>query len=87
MDIVEMIEQLYRIFIEVKTYDLDPDIPVPTLMDEGDSYCFMKTTQRAVKWLIEKVFEANLDPIIVTIDKPGDSLEDLKESLGDKRSA
>jgi hypothetical protein len=36
-----------------------------------------------VKWLIEKVYEANLDPIIVTIDKPGDSLEDLKESLGD----
>ena len=87
MDIVEMIEQLYRIFIEVKTYDLDPDITIPTLMEEGDSYCFMKTTQRAVKWLIEKVFEANLDPIIVTIDKPGDSLEDLKESLGDKRSA
>ena len=83
MDIVEMIEQLYRIFLEVNTYDLDPDIIIPTLMEEGDSYCFMKTTQRAVKWLIEKVYEANLDPIIVTIDKPGDSLQDLKESLGD----
>ncbi len=74
MDIVEMIEQLYRLFLEVNTYDLDPDISIPTLMEEGDSYCFMKTTTRALKWLIEKVFEANLDPIIVTIDKPGDSL-------------
>lgn len=44
MDIVEMIEQLYRIFLEVNTYDLDPDVMTPTLMDEGDSYCFMKTT-------------------------------------------
>ena len=86
MDIVEFIEQLYRLFIEVHTYDLDPDIPTPTLMEEGDSYCFMKATTRAIKWLAEKILEADLDPIEVTIDNPGDSLKDLEESLSDIRS-
>jgi len=87
MDIVEFIEQLYKLFLEINSYDIDPELPTPTLLEEGDSYCFMKATSRALKWLCEKIYEADLDPIEVTVDNPGDSLQDLKEALADKRSA
>jgi len=78
---------LIGLFTGLSSFDLDPDIEEPTLLEEGESYIFSKVVDRSLRWLTDKICEANLDPIIVTLDQPGDSKEEIIQALEDKRSA
>lgn len=41
--------------------------------------------ERALKWLVDRIFEANLDPICLTLSDSGDSNQDIIKALGDYR--
>ena len=86
MDIVQIMEELWKCFISMDGFDIDPD-QKNKLLEESDSYCLKKSVDRALKWLLNKIYEAKLDPIIITLDNPGDQNNEIVEALTDPRSA
>jgi hypothetical protein len=45
-----------------------------------------KGVDRALKWLIDKICDARIEPIKVTLDDPGDCQNEVVDALTDPRS-
>ena len=71
MDVVEIIEQLQIFFSKVNSYEYDPDDPTQPL-SEYESYLLRLNVDRSLSWLIDKIINANLDPIAITLHSGGD---------------
>ncbi len=85
MDIVEIIEKVYTLFEQMDSFDIDPDCKTQ-LLEEGESYGLRKGVDRGLRWLTDKVSESKLEPIVVTLKDPGDSIDEIVKSLNDPRS-
>lgn len=85
MDLVEIIERVYNMMMLVDSFEIDPDRE-NTIMEENDSFVLKKSVDRALRWLKDKIFDAKVDPIIVTLESPGDSYQAIVDALADRRS-
>lgn len=86
MDIVQLMEELWKCFMTMDSFETDPDSP-QQILSEPDSYALKKSIDRGLKWLVDKILAAHLDPIIVTLDDPGESNDEIVDALTDERSA
>lgn len=62
-----MMEELWRCFLRMNSLDIDPDQNDKLLL-ETESNELKICLERGMTWLIDKICEARLDPINVTLD-------------------
>jgi hypothetical protein len=66
------------------SFEKDPD-DSSKLLGQYESYLLRVYTDRALKWLVDRIYEANLDPIAITLNSSGDSNPDILKALDDPR--
>lgn len=86
MDILDYLQNLGKLFESLNSFEIDPDNP-NIIMGEAESRGLKKSVDRGLKWLMDKISQARLDPIRVTLDDPGDSNDDIVDALTEKRSS
>lgn len=67
MDIVSVIDELQRVFTQLNSFEIDPD-DQNKLLTPYDSYHLRLVIDRALAWLVTKIYEAKLEPIIITLN-------------------
>jgi hypothetical protein len=74
MDVLTIIEKLNEFFSSMNSFDVDPDNE-GSLLDVKDNYILKTSVVRALRWMKDKIYQSDIEPIEVTLDNMGDSQE------------
>ncbi|KEJ83156.1 hypothetical protein OXYTRIMIC_131 [Oxytricha trifallax] len=86
MEVVEIMDGLEKLFEKIQSFERDPDNP-EKYMGVHEAKDLRCQVDRTLKWLVDKIYEAKLEPISIPVSINFNELpKDIQEAMNDPRS-
>ncbi|CDW83156.1 UNKNOWN [Stylonychia lemnae] len=84
MDIKTMIINLQNFFSKMNSLSVDTSNP-RVILSESEQAQLKYNVDKSLKWLVEKILNAKMQPIAITVNSQGQNNQDIIEAFQDKR--